>query len=66
MGVARGRSDLGMSQQPSDDAEALDEHQSTRGERMPHIACHHPQARIPGNVMHYGLIDAVTELVELP
>ncbi len=31
----------------------------------PHIAYHHPQARFPGNLLHYGLIDAVAELAEL-
>ena len=31
----------------------------------PHIAYHHPQARIAGNITHYGLIDAVAELAEL-
>ena len=31
----------------------------------PHIAYHHPQARIAGNIIHYGLIDAVAELAEL-
>ena len=31
----------------------------------PHIAYHHPQARLPGNLLHYGLIDAVEELAEL-
>ena len=28
----------------------------------PHIAYHHPQSRMPGNLLHYGLIDAVAEL----
>ena len=31
----------------------------------PHIAYHHPQARMPGELVHYGLIDAVAELAEL-
>ena len=28
----------------------------------PHIAYSHPQARVPGNLLHYGLIDAIAEL----
>ena len=32
----------------------------------PHIAYYHPQARIAGNIIHYGLIDAVAELAERP
>ena len=28
----------------------------------PHIAYFHPQARMPSNLVHYGLIDAVAEL----
>ena len=31
----------------------------------PHIAYFHPQARMPGNLVHYGLIDAVAELAEM-
>ena len=31
----------------------------------PHIAYLHPQARMPGNLIHYGLIDAVAELAEI-
>lgn len=31
----------------------------------PHIAYHHPQARMPGNLLHYGLIDAVSELARM-
>lgn len=30
--------------------------------RTPHIAYSHPQARMPGNLLYYGLIDAVAEL----
>ncbi len=29
----------------------------------PHIAYHHPQARVPGNLVYYGLIDALAELL---
>ena len=32
---------------------------------VPHIAYHHPQARMPGNLLHYGLIDAVAELEKI-
>ncbi len=32
---------------------------------VPHIAYHHPQARMPGNLIHYGLIDAVAELAKI-
>ncbi len=31
----------------------------------PHIAYHHPQARMPGNLLHYGLIGAVAELARI-
>ena len=31
----------------------------------PHIAYSHPQARMPSNLVHYGLIDAVAELAEI-
>lgn len=31
----------------------------------PHIAYHHPQARMPGNLLHFGLIDAIAELAEV-
>lgn len=31
----------------------------------PHIAYFHPQARMPSNLVHYGLIDAVAELAEI-
>ena len=31
----------------------------------PHIAYFHPQARMPGNLVHYGLIDAVAELAAI-
>ena len=29
---------------------------------VPHIEYPHPQARMPGKLLHYGLIDAVAEL----
>lgn len=32
---------------------------------VPHIKYHHPQARMPGNLLHYGLIDAVAKLAEI-
>ena len=31
----------------------------------PHIAYFHPQARMPSNLVHYGLIDAVAELADI-
>ena len=31
----------------------------------PHIAYHHPRARMRGNLLHFGLIDAVAELAEV-
>ena len=32
---------------------------------VPHIAYLHPQARMPGYLLHYGLIDAVVELEKI-
>lgn len=32
-------------------------------EGTPYIAYHHPQARMPGNLLYYGLIDAIAELI---